>query len=508
MRGAASPAPPLTEQATSGSSRTGWTGRWVADALGVRIITSASPIGVKLHELVGLAVRRNPKRAHLLVSTVLGKHVPTDPDLVYASGRLLGELAADLLTGTPGDSPANPHAHTGALVRAALAGDRSASGDLLGHVHQRQRQRLDGASAVLAGTVVVGYAETATALGHAVADAIEVPYLHSTRRPVEGVRPVGGFEEEHSHATSHLLLPEDPALLVGRGPLVLVDDELSTGTTALNTIAALHDTHPRSRYVIAALVDLRSTQDRERMTRFAAGLGVHVDVVALAAGFVELPMDVLARGQELVADTEAGLSSDGQHVPVTASHAFRLTVDWPDGAKEGGRHGFTPADRHVLDGAVATLAQQARPLVAAGERVHVLGFEELMYAPLRFAQALAASTSAAVTYSTTTRSPVLPVDDAGYAIRTRLAFPAHDNPDDGPGPRFAYNLTSAADSVQPRFGLLLLVVDADADTDDLHRPGGLLAQLAASARQVALVVLPNYRPAARVRPTSPNVKAP
>ena len=29
-------------------------------------------------ELVELALRRNPKRAHLLVSTVLGKHIPTD----------------------------------------------------------------------------------------------------------------------------------------------------------------------------------------------------------------------------------------------------------------------------------------------------------------------------------------------------------------------------------------------------------------------------------------------
>ena len=35
--------------------------------------------GEPLGELVQLALRRNPKRAHLLVSTVLGKHVPVDP---------------------------------------------------------------------------------------------------------------------------------------------------------------------------------------------------------------------------------------------------------------------------------------------------------------------------------------------------------------------------------------------------------------------------------------------
>ena len=70
-----------------------------------------------------------------------------------------------------------------------------------------------------------------------VADGLGLaPYLHSTRRPVAGVAPAGGFEEAHSHATSHLLLPEDPALLAGDGPLVLVDDEFSTGNTVLNTI--------------------------------------------------------------------------------------------------------------------------------------------------------------------------------------------------------------------------------------------------------------------------------
>lgn len=64
----------------------------------------------------------------------------------------------------------------------------------------------------------------------------------------------------------------------------------------------------------------------------------------------------------------------------------------------------------------------------------MLGFEELMYAPLRLAEALAdALPDVDVRYSTTTRSPVVPVDDAGYAIRTRLAFPAHDDPADGPG---------------------------------------------------------------------------
>ena len=498
----------------------GWTGRWVADALDVRLRTHASPIGVELHELVGLAVRRNPRRAHLLVSTVLGKHVPTDPDLVYGTGRLLGALTADTLAAAAPAGAGTGHAGTGALVRSALAGDRDASRALLTHVEEHAAAVRSGRVPVPAGTVVLGYAETATALGHAVADAFEAPYLHSTRRPVDGFTPVGGFEEEHSHATSHLLLPEDPDLFAGPGPLVLVDDELSTGTTALNTIAALHATNPRPRYVIAALIDLRSQADRDRMRAFAETIGARVDVVALAAGTVQLPADVLTRGQALVAATDpdelAEQDASARHAhPASpapdratdpASGAVPRVFRWTGNAKDGGRHGFHPRDRAALEAAASDVAAQLATHLPASANVHLLGFEELMYAPLRVAQALAArAETGAVTYSTTTRSPVLAVDDPGYAIRSRIAFPSHDDPADGPGPRFAYNVAAPSPQTEPAqdsrsaastgsADAVVLVVDEPAETSDLHQPGGLLAQLRQHAAQVLLVVIPVYQP--------------
>ncbi|WP_234348698.1 phosphoribosyltransferase domain-containing protein, partial [Kitasatospora sp. MY 5-36] len=228
-----------------------WTGRWVADRAGIALTGSE-----RLPELVGLALRSgNPKRAHLLVSTVLGKHVPQRPSVVHGAGLELGRRVRDLL--------------------GAEAAGRA---------------------------VVLGYAETATGLGHSVADGLDAPYLHSTRRPVPGLDPVGGFEEEHSHATSHLLLPADPGLLAGDGPLVLVDDEFSTGRTVLNTIRDLHARHPRGHYVVVALVDLRSAADRRRLDEAAAELGVRLDLVATASGGVELPEDVVARAERLIAE--------------------------------------------------------------------------------------------------------------------------------------------------------------------------------------------------------------
>ncbi|WP_427922731.1 phosphoribosyltransferase [Streptomyces sp. cg40] len=451
-----------------------WSGSWVAERLGVELLGDP-----ELTDLLGLALRRNPKRAHLLVSNVLGKHVPQSPSIVYGYGVTLGHRVRDLL----------------------------------GPEESRR-------------AVVLGYAETATGLGHAVADGIAVaPYLHSTRRPVPGVATAGGFEESHSHATSHLLLPENPELLSSEGPLVLVDDEFSTGNTVLNTIRDLHGRYPRDRYVVVALVDMRSPADAGRLGDFAAEMGARVDLVAAASGTVRLPAGVLEKGQELVARYEAGgagtgdsssaapsglaaqfpapLKATGQGVengPIpnspgargtarpapTGPQPKRVDLRWPHHLPDGGRHGFTPAHRIRLEAALPAMAARlADALPSNAHRVHILGFEELMYAPLRLARELEQIVDADVTYSTTTRSPVLAVDDPGYAIRTRLTFPAHDDPADGPGDRYAYNIAGAG------FDAVVAVVDSRGDTPELH---GLLAELAAHTPHVVLAVVPSYVP--------------
>jgi hypothetical protein len=257
----------------------------------------------------------------------------------------------------------------------------------------------------------------------------------------------------------------------------------------MNTIAALHANAPRGRYVVAALVDLRSAADQARMAALAAELGARIDVVALAVGELAVPHDVLISGQRLVDDLEKETCVSVSHAPRSVR---RVDVGWPVGLPDGGRHGFTVDHRRRLDEALPRMAATLAEHVEAGRNAHVLGFEELMYAPLRVAVELASlRPDTDVTFSTTTRSPVLAVDEPGYAIRSRLSFVAHDNPDDGPGDRYTYNLTSA--DRRPD-GVVVLVVDSVADTPALHGSRGLVDQLARTAEVVLLVVIPGYRP--------------
>lgn len=498
----------------------GWSGAWVARELGVDVRTTAGTGSLRVADLVGLAVRRNPRRAHLLVSRVLSKHVPADPRLVRGAGLLLGTLVGDLLTGRGGDGGAA--AAGGDLLAAALRSpeDDDAADRLveLCSAAARERPRVEA--------LVLGYAETATGLGHLVGDALDVDVLHSTRRSV-GRPPAGAFEEAHSHATGHLLLPDDPGLLAGERPVVLVDDELSTGATVIDTVRSLQQVAPRERWVVATLVDLRSEADRTRMAEAAAELGVRLDVVALATGTVDLPPDVLRRGAELVARVEgtvaqqrpepgavapagppagppAGRPSGGPVVEVAGRVAR--------GFRDGGRHGFAVEHRSGTAASVPGLAAQVEdalgPELGAGGRLLVLGTEELMHVPLLVADELRrrlAPRRVVVRSSSTTRSPVLAVDDPGCAVRTALRFAAHDHPDDArdasQAARYAYNV--APGQGQDAYDAAVLVVDsASGDWDGppsssseppLPRLTDVLT--AAVAGPVVVLEVPSHRPA-------------
>jgi Phosphoribosyl transferase/TRSP domain C terminus to PRTase_2 len=428
-------------------TRHGWAqppADWLTRELGARLVAGQGD----LHDQVGLALRFNPHRAHLLVSAVLGKYVPTHPGNACRAGTALGRKVAGCL----GDSD----------------------------LDDSERSPL-----------VVGYAETATALGHLVADVLGAPYLHSTRRAVPAGMVSATFTEPHSHAPGHLLLPAQPDMLGGGGPLVLVDDELSTGTTAANTIEAVHARYPRHHYIVASLMDVRSVAERESMAARVAALGARVEVVSLARGVVELPEDMLSRSARLVARQARRTPAPPARQP--RARLSRLRPAWPAGLPEGGRHGFTPVHRRLLEAVVADIAAGLATMVR-GRRVLVLGCEEFMYVPLRVAQALqpCLARGSEVHYASTARSPVLAVDDSTYPIRTRLAFPAHDR-GAGSGWRFVYNVAPGSDPAR-RFDDVVCVLDEAMHTPALRAAGGLLDVLRGVCDRVSLVVVPSYRP--------------
>lgn len=165
---------------------------------------------IALDDLFDIAERRNPKRAFLFVSKVLGRHIPVPPSVMRQAYKQLANQFP---------------------------------------------RRLNGP------VLFIGMAETAVGLGAGVFDEIRSHceksiYLTSTRHPVDG-ELLCEFKEEHSHATDHLIyLPDNEEkrrCVSGARTLVLIDDEATTGNTFLNLLAALRNTDqlPHLEQVIA-----------------------------------------------------------------------------------------------------------------------------------------------------------------------------------------------------------------------------------------------------------------
>jgi hypothetical protein len=468
-----------------------WNGASVPDALDIRVRTDPGRSVLGVEELVGIALRRNPKRAHLLVSTVLAKHVPTVPGIALAAGELLGLLVSGVVdTGGP-PNPSNPSSFGDRLSvlinalaegadgdgQAGAGGNTPAHGDLTA-----LRRDIRAATVAAPHSVTIGYAETATGLGQLVADALGAYYLHSTRHAPVGATPFAGFAEEHSHATDHALLPTDAGWLGEGGTTVLVDDELSTGSTVINTIAALQALVPQRHWVVASLIDLRSDADRARFDQLALKLGTRISVVCLAAGAIELPADVLSRAGRLIESFPAAPA-------VTAATGDLTLLDCRDLAPlRSARFGTTRPVDTVLAAEIADRVGVRLPGVNAGadRGVLVLGSEEFIALPMLIADALASTTvPRAVRFSTSTRSPIATLDQSDYPVRSSVDFRSHDTTSDGVGVRFAYNLTRSGRA----FGTIVFLPEPGTDPAQLDGNDGVLTALRSVSAHVVVVLL-------------------
>ncbi|WP_444930394.1 phosphoribosyltransferase domain-containing protein [Microbulbifer sp. SSSA002] len=307
--------------------------------------------------LFGFAERRNPKRAFLFVSKVLGRHIPVRPSVMAASfNSLADKIPADL----PGP------------------------------------------------VLFIGMAETAVGLGAGVHRAFSASrsdsvYLTSTRHPL-GTELFTRFEEEHSHASAHLLhLPVDPSIremMLQAQSLVMVDDEASTGKTFINLHKALKNAGLKNlkRVVTCVLTDWSNGAVRK-------AIGESAETAALISGSYKF---------------HENLDSPLPEMPDVGSVS---TGKWPLSAhRDWGRLGV----QHVED--TLGLNLQFQP----GEKVIVIGTGEFVWRPFLLAERLERA-GVDVHFSSTTRSPIA----LGHTIEHAMSF--SDNYGLGI-PNFLYNV--------------------------------------------------------------------
>ena len=334
--------------------------------------------------LYALARRRNPRRAGLFVSTVLAKHIAVDARTVLATGRLLAQRVA--ATETP---------------VAVESFDSLLDGESANELGRLPLPVLDA--------LVVGFCETAVCLGATVAMTLGTPYAHSTRYPAADHHRLLTFTETHSHAPAHVLTHPDPDILDSTRPVILVDDELTTGATSLALIEAIQVKFPRERYVVGALLDWRSPEAAETFRATSKRIGASIEVVSLLRGDVSshvAPEPCSVEDQSVVPSAPL--------VDVMLLPDVRRATPWS----------ATIENTASRDATIVAEALKGRNVSA------VLGVEECMFLPVLVAERLG------VTAQSTTLSPVVVSTDAGYPIRSAVAFQSPF----GSCPSWAYNV--------------------------------------------------------------------
>lgn len=357
----------------------------LGESLRLTLALDQARYGLEPEDLFLPAVRQNPKRSFLFVSRVLGKHLPIRPAALLAAGRLLA---------TAWDVRASSNVvYWSDLIRGKTAPPFAEVMDRL----DRERRTLGPQER----TLFVGFAETATGLAQAVADCFkgELGYINTTRHycPVEKALT---FEESHSHASTHRLYldPEDPFLMKCQ-QAVLVDDELTTGNTALQLIRRLHRFYGIRRFAILALLDNSGGDARREMEE---ELGIEIQVVSLLHGQIVKAEAGPPPAPSLTEYTEtAGQLPELLRFPLKLYSVRTLQTA-----------GMLACQREYCRLAAKALGPQ-------GPGTLFLGTGEFIYIP-----ALIAGWCGVCAFHSTTQSPVLPME--GSAIQSGVHFTPTD----------------------------------------------------------------------------------
>ncbi|WP_353856632.1 phosphoribosyltransferase family protein [Bacillus sp. Bos-x628] len=376
--------------------------------------------------LFDMAARVNKKRAFLFVSKVLGKHIPVHPvkPLIVS-----GLLAMAYVKEQTGETPLIQDS----LVKTLKTDDHA---NLTEAYDALKKEKLSSGER----PIVIGFAETATALGHGVFDVLEgASYIHTTRERLFHLDPTLVFEEEHSHATDQLCYAEEELLQTSR-PIILVDDEVTTGRTNINIIRDLHAKFPRNNYTILSILDWRTEEHEAALHQLQEELGIHITSLSLLKGqmvFRGKTLDEPIYSYEVHEHEERpnlsfhSLCSFFQSVPYSPRDVTDTTGHAPY-IYETGRFGLNTEDSLVIDKAVYQAGLKLKQ-ERKGKQTLCLGTGELMYVPMR----VAAHMGEGVLFHATTRSPIHPVPSEGYAVKNGFTFAS---PEDDRIQHYVYNI--------------------------------------------------------------------
>lgn len=315
----------------------------------------------------------NKKRSYILVNPLQGKHIPVSPSKALEMMNVLGEKVA----------------------------------------RQFPKARL-----------AIGFAETATAIGVAVAFRISenCVYLQTTRENVVGAKKWVNFWEEHSHAPEQKLVADNlEEFLENTDSIIFVDDEISTGKTLLNIIKQMKTVYPMlddKKLVAASVINRLTDKDEERLK---------------SEGIFPIYLTKIP-ATDYTSIVNEWTSYEAENLPITADYPYETYYcSVPFDSRKGARIGDYV---EAWESAAKDLTSRL-PLDFSAETL-TLGTEECMMPGLIIGKALE-DCGCPIWFHATTRSPISICDLPEYPIKNGWRVKSLYD-ETGYRPNFIYNL--------------------------------------------------------------------
>lgn len=331
-------------------------------------------------ELVRIAKRENnTRRKYLVVNRLQGKHIPVSPKEALQMFRSLAEL-----------------------IKEAYPSER---------------------------LLMVGFAETATAIGAAVAIECQAAYMQTTREVIDGVDYLY-FSESHSHVTEQKLVKTDLDKIIGKTDrIVFIEDEVTTGNTILNIVRLIQKTYAQP--VSFAVASILNGMNEEALENYKnLKIPVHYLVKTAHDTYTEI-------AEQYQADGTCHICTKPQEKEVEQQKEVQQQIEMQQ-TKEAQQpievqeiSGWINARRlHTADTykqACEQLWQEIQQKYGytkytketeTGRRILVLGTEEFMY-PALYVGAKLEEAGYTVRMHATTRSPIAVSKEEKYPLHTR-----------------------------------------------------------------------------------------
>ena len=314
-------------------------------------------------DLVRIAKRENnTKRNYLVVDPLQGKHVPVTPS---AALNLFKNLAAKL--------------------QGKYEGER---------------------------LLLIGFAETATAIGAQAAITLGTKYIQTTREVIPDARYLF-FSEAHSHATEQKLVKDDIDRVINDiDRIVFIEDEVTTGNTIMNIIKIITKEYQKKiKFAVASLLNgmteesLKIYQDEK--------IELHYLVKTDHSGYGAVAEQYRCDGLYICAipenHTHESADIDVQSEKNMREHIISIP-GWMNARRFVDAKQYEAACRKLAETVIVETS------VKQGERVLVIGTEEFMYPALLTGQEIE-KIGCDVRCHSTTRSPI--------AVSTEEEYPLH-----------------------------------------------------------------------------------